>query len=81
LFITPNCFGGLLGWEVGTTGASWHTRSMYQTPDIEAQGQLFNEIAELVEKAKLRSTLTNPFSPFNPLNFRTPHAQIKSGRS
>jgi hypothetical protein len=54
---------------------------MYQTPDIEAQGQLFNEIAELVEKAKLRSTLTNPFSPINPANFRTPHAQIKSGRS
>jgi NADPH2:quinone reductase len=53
---------------------------MYQTPDMEAQGQLFNEIAELVEKAKLRSTLTNPFSPINSANFRTPHAQIKSGR-
>jgi NADPH:quinone reductase len=47
----------------------------------EFGGQLFNEIAELVEKAKLRSTLTNLFSPINSANLRTPHAQIKSGRS
>jgi hypothetical protein len=51
---------------------------MYQTPDMEAQGQLFNEIAELVEKAKLRSTLTNPFSPTTQPIFELPMRRSKA---
>ncbi len=57
------------------------TRSMFQTPDMEAQGQLLNQIAELVDSGKLRTTLTNPVSSINAANLRTAHAQIESGRS
>jgi len=57
------------------------TRSMFQTPDMEAQGQLLNQIAELVDSGKLRTTLTNPISPINAVNLRTAHAQLESGRS
>jgi zinc-binding alcohol dehydrogenase family protein len=57
------------------------TRSMYQTPDMEEQGQSLNRIAELVDSGKLRTTLTNPVSPINAVNLRTTHAQIESGRA
>ena len=56
------------------------TRSMFQTPDMEAQGQLLNQIAELVDSGKLRTTLTNPISPINAVNLRTAHAQLESSR-
>ena len=47
-------------------------------PDTEAQGQLFNEIAELVEKAKLRSTLTTPFPQSTHPIFELPMRRSKA---
>ena len=50
-------------------------------PDMETQGQLLNQTAELVDSGQLRTTLTNPVSPINAANLRTAHAQIESGLS
>jgi zinc-binding alcohol dehydrogenase family protein len=57
------------------------TRSMYQTPDIAVQGHLLNEVAALIEAAKLHTTLTETLSPINAENLRAAHAKAESGRA
>jgi hypothetical protein len=42
---------------------------------------LQRQIAECLDKGKLRTTLTNPVSPIHAANVRTVHAQIESGGS
>jgi NADPH:quinone reductase-like Zn-dependent oxidoreductase len=56
-------------------------RSMYQTKDMIAQGNLLDEVAALVDAKKLRTTLTETLSPINAANLRKAHAQLESGRS
>jgi NADPH:quinone reductase-like Zn-dependent oxidoreductase len=57
------------------------TRAMYQTPDMSAQGALLDEVAGLIDAKKLRTTLTETFSPVNAANLRQAHARLESGRS
>jgi zinc-binding alcohol dehydrogenase family protein len=56
-------------------------RAMYRTPDMGAQGDLLDEVADLVEAGKLRSTLTETLSPITAANLRTAHARLESGRT
>ncbi len=63
---------------------SWEfmfTRSMYQTADMAAQGELLNEAAAYFESGELRTTLTDTLSPINAANIRIAHQQIESGRT
>lgn len=63
---------------------SWEfmfTRSMYQTADMAAQGELLNEAAAYFESGELRTTLTDTLSPINAANIRVAHQQIESGRT
>lgn len=57
------------------------TRAMYQTTDMSKQGNLLDETAALVNAKKLRTTLTETFSPINAANLRQAHARLESGRS
>jgi len=57
------------------------TRSMYQTPDMGAQGQLLNELATLIENGKLRSTVKTTLSPIHAENLRTAHKLLESGKT
>jgi len=58
-----------------------YTRSLYNTPDIAAQGRLLNEVADLVDAGVLRSTVKEELSPINAATLRRAHALIESGKS
>lgn len=63
---------------------SWEfmfTRAMYRTPDMAAQGDLLNEVADLIDAKKLRTTLTETLSPINATNLRQAHARLESGHA
>ena len=64
-----------LHWE------SMFTRSMFQTPDMEQQGQLLAEVAALVDAGKIRTTVNANFGNINATNLRKAHALIESGKS
>jgi zinc-binding alcohol dehydrogenase family protein len=57
------------------------TRSMFMTPDIQAQHVLLNEVSALVEAGVLRTTMTQNFGAINAANLKKAHAQLESGTS
>jgi zinc-binding alcohol dehydrogenase family protein len=63
---------------------SWEfmfTRSMFQTPDVADQGALLDEVADLIDAKKLRTTHGETLSPINAANLRAAHAKIESGKA
>jgi zinc-binding alcohol dehydrogenase family protein len=60
---------------------SMFTRSSFQTPDMIAQHHLLNDVADLVDKGVLRTTLDQTFGAINATNLRRAHALIESGKS
>ncbi|WP_368642132.1 zinc-binding alcohol dehydrogenase family protein [Castellaniella ginsengisoli] len=58
-----------------------YTRSMFETVDIEAQGRLLDEVADLVDSGRLRTTLTDILQPINAANLKKAHALLESGRA
>lgn len=57
------------------------TRSLFATPDIQAQHLILEEAAHLVDQGQLKTTLVNNFGPINASNLRRAHALIESGQS
>lgn len=55
------------------------TRSMFQTEDMEKQSELLNEVSKLVDKGKIKTTVTQVLSPINAENLTRVHEQIESG--
>jgi NADPH2:quinone reductase len=55
------------------------TRSMYQTQDMVKQSELLNEVAELVDAGKIKTTVSQVLSPINAQNLKMAHQQIESG--
>lgn len=55
------------------------TRSLFQTPDMQQQGELLNELADMIEQTKIRSTIDQVFGNINAENLRTAHALLKQG--
>lgn len=64
-----------LHWE------AMFARSSYQTADMIAQHQLLNDVADLIDKGVLRTTLEQTLSPINAANLKRAHALIESGTS
>jgi NADPH:quinone reductase len=57
------------------------TRSLFETPDMDAQGRLLNEVAKLVDEGRVRTTLTDVLSPINAENLKKAHAVLESGKA
>lgn len=57
------------------------TRSMYQTPDMQEQGNLLNEIARLIDSKILVTTVGEVLSPINAANLRKAHAALEVGHT
>lgn len=57
------------------------TRSGFATADMIAQHHLLNEVASLVDRGRLRTTVTRRMGPINAANLTTAHAAIESGRT
>ena len=62
-----------LHWEL------MFTRSLFETADIQAQHDLLNEVAQLVDAGRIRTTLAEHFGAINAANLRRAHAFIESG--
>jgi NADPH2:quinone reductase len=67
--------------SVSTHWEFMFTRSMFDTPDIAAQGDLLNEVARLVDAGKIRTTLGETYGPINAKNLRRAHAHLESGKA
>lgn len=66
---------GSLHWE------SMFTRSSFQTADMIGQHQLLNDVADMIDKGVLRTTLEQTFGTINAANLKRAHALIESGKS
>lgn len=64
-----------LHWE------AMFTRSTFQTPDMDAQHRLLNDVAGMVDKGTIRTTLAENLGRINAANLRRAHAMIESGRT
>jgi len=69
------------GKAVSIHWESMFTRSSFQTPDMIAQHHLLNDVADLVDKGVLRTTLAQSFGTINAANLKRAHALLESGTS
>jgi zinc-binding alcohol dehydrogenase family protein len=60
---------------------SMFTRSSFQTVDMIGQHHLLNDVADLIDKGVLRTTLDQTFGTINAANLKRAHALIESGKS
>ena len=56
------------------------TRAVFGTPDMIEQHRLLNEVAGMVERGEIRTTLAENLGPINAANLRAAHGKIESGR-
>jgi zinc-binding alcohol dehydrogenase family protein len=73
--------GVFKGKAVSIHWESMFTRSSFQTPDMIAQHQLLNDVAELIDQGVLRTTLDQTFGTINAANLKRAHALLESGKS
>jgi zinc-binding alcohol dehydrogenase family protein len=57
------------------------TRSLFQTPDMDQQGKLLDEVASLVDAGKVQTTLTEVAGKIDAAGLRKAHSQIETGQS
>jgi zinc-binding alcohol dehydrogenase family protein len=69
------------GKAVSVHWESMFTRSSFQTADMIAQHHLLNDVADLIDKGVLRTTLDQSFGSINAANLRRAHALLESGKS
>ena len=60
---------------------SMFTRSSFKTADMIAQHYLLNDVADLIDKGALRTTLAETFGTINAANLKRAHALLESGKS
>ena len=64
-----------LHWEM------MFTRSMFQTPDMIRQHELLNDVADLVDTGRLRTTVRENFGEISAANLLRAHRLLESGKS
>lgn len=64
-----------LHWEM------MFARPLHQTTDMQAQGDLLNEVSRLVDAGEIRTTLTETFGTINATNLKRAHALIEGNRA
>ncbi len=69
------------GKAISVHWESMFTRSSFQTPDMIAQHHLLNDVADLIDKGVLRTTLDQSFGTINAANLKRAHALLESGKS
>lgn len=62
-----------LHWEM------MFTRALFNTADMQKQHELLNQMAELVEQGKIKTTLAQHLGKINAANLKRAHAMIESG--
>ncbi|MBR0937188.1 zinc-binding alcohol dehydrogenase family protein [Bradyrhizobium jicamae] len=69
------------GKAVSVHWESMFTRSSFQTSDMIAQHHLLDDVADLIDKGVLRTTLDQTFGTINAANLKRAHALLESGKS
>jgi zinc-binding alcohol dehydrogenase family protein len=69
------------GKSISIHWESMFTRSSFQTPDMISQHNLLDDVADLVDKGVLRTTVCESFGTINALNLKRAHALLESGQS
>src|SRR3984893_14902270 len=69
------------GKSVSVHWESMFTRSSFQTPDMIGQHALLNDVADLIDKGVLRTTLDQTLGTLNAANLKRAHALLESGKS
>jgi zinc-binding alcohol dehydrogenase family protein len=69
------------GKAISVHWESMFTRSSFQTPDMIAQHHLLNDVADLIDKGVLRTTLDQTFGTISAANLKRAHAVLESGKS
>jgi zinc-binding alcohol dehydrogenase family protein len=69
------------GKAVSIHWESMFTRSSFQTADMIGQHHLLNDVADLIDKGVLRTTLDQSFGAINAANLKKAHALLESGKS
>jgi zinc-binding alcohol dehydrogenase family protein len=73
--------GVFKGKAVSIHWESMFTRSSFQTADMIAQYHLLNDVADLIDKGVLRTTLDQTLGAINAANLKRAHALLESGTS
>ncbi|WP_243078643.1 zinc-binding alcohol dehydrogenase family protein [Pantoea sp. MQR6] len=56
-----------------------YTRSMFNTPDMARQGEILNEVAELLDAGKLQTTLNETLQGLSVETLQAAHARVLEG--
>ena len=67
------------GKSVGFMWELMFTRSMFKTPDMQAQHDLLNEAGRMLDDGHLKTTMTENYGPLTAENLRRAHGKIESG--
>ena len=57
------------------------TKSMYETDDIQSQHELLNQVADLVDRGILKTTVTKNMGALNAIDLAKAHALLESGKT
>lgn len=57
------------------------TRSLFQTPDMQAQHELLNEVSTLIDKGLLKTTVGENLGQINAKNLRKAHQFLETGKA
>lgn len=74
----------IMGFKRKAVSIHWElmfTRPIFGTPDMDEQGKLLNQVADLVDAGRIRTTLTETLSPINAATLKQAHALIESGKA
>jgi zinc-binding alcohol dehydrogenase family protein len=67
------------GKSVGFMWELMFTRSMFKTPDMQAQHDLLNETARLIDDGIIKTTMAESYGTLTAENLRKAHGKIESG--
>lgn len=71
----------LFGKSVTFAYELMYTRSLFQTVDMEQQHILLNRLADWVDDKKIRSTMTEHFTPISVENFKKAYTNLLTGKT
>lgn len=57
------------------------TKSQYDTPDIASQGELLNQVSQLIERGIIQTTLKENLGSLNAANLAIAHGKLESGKT
>jgi zinc-binding alcohol dehydrogenase family protein len=69
-------------FQAKSVGFMWElmfTRPMFQTPDMQAQHDLLNETAQLLDDGVIETTMTENYGPLTAENLRRAHGKLETG--